>query len=64
VRDRETYRHRLLAAVRRSIRAQGGQPSSRPVDELLAMASGSDLPDSDTDLPDTLYHYTDINGLR
>jgi hypothetical protein len=30
----------------------------------IAMATGSDLPDSDTDLPDTLYHYTDINGLR
>ena len=26
---------RLVAAVRRSIREQGGQPSSRQVDELL-----------------------------
>jgi hypothetical protein len=26
---------RLLAAVRRSIRRQDGEPSSRPVDELL-----------------------------
>jgi hypothetical protein len=26
---------RLLAAVRRSIREQGGEPSSRQVDELL-----------------------------
>jgi hypothetical protein len=30
----------------------------------IAIATGSDLPDSDIDLPDTLYHYTDINGLR
>jgi hypothetical protein len=37
VRDRETIDSelRLLAAVRRSIREHGGEPSSRQVDELL-----------------------------
>jgi hypothetical protein len=37
VRERETIDAdlRLLAAVRRSIREQGGEPSSRQVDELL-----------------------------
>jgi hypothetical protein len=37
VRERETIDSelRLLAAVRRSIREHGGQPSSRQVDELL-----------------------------
>jgi hypothetical protein len=36
-RDRETIDSelRLLAAVRRSIREHGGEPSSRQVDELL-----------------------------
>jgi hypothetical protein len=37
IRDRETIdvELRLLAAVRRSIREQGGEPSGRQVDELL-----------------------------
>ena len=37
MRDRETIDSelRLLAAVRRSIREHGGEPSSRQVDELL-----------------------------
>ena len=37
MRDRETIDSelRLLAAVRRSIREHGGEPSSRHVDELL-----------------------------
>jgi hypothetical protein len=37
VRDRETIEAelRLLAVVRRSIRDQGGEPSSRQVAELL-----------------------------
>jgi hypothetical protein len=37
MRDRDTIdaELRLLAAVRRSIREQGGEPSSRQVDELL-----------------------------
>jgi hypothetical protein len=29
-----------------------------------ARDSSYELPDSDTDLPDRLYHYTDINGLK
>ena len=37
MRDRETIDSelRLLAAVRRSIREHGGEPSSRQIDELL-----------------------------
>jgi hypothetical protein len=37
MRDLDTvdFELRLLAAVRRSIREHGGQPSSRHVDELL-----------------------------
>jgi hypothetical protein len=37
MRDRETIdaELRLLAAVRQSIREQGGQPGSRQVDDLL-----------------------------
>jgi hypothetical protein len=37
MRDRETIDSelRLLAAVRRSIRERGGEPSNRQVDELL-----------------------------
>jgi hypothetical protein len=39
MRDHETVdaELRLLAAVRRSIRESGGEPSSRQVDELLDM---------------------------
>ena len=42
MRDRDTIdaELRLLAAVRRSIREQGGEPSSRQVDELLDERNG------------------------
>jgi hypothetical protein len=40
MRDRETIdsEPRLLAAVRRSIRERGGEPSSRQVDDFLMSA--------------------------
>jgi hypothetical protein len=40
MRDRETIdaELRLVAALRRSIREHGGEPSSRQVDELLTNA--------------------------
>ena len=51
MRDRETIDSelRLLAAVRRSIREYGGEPSSRQVDELLDERLGHRAEASETD---------------